>query len=234
MAPSWHAINLAIWTLALLLQLALVIAVVLRGIAGSYRAFTVLIVFYPLRTILLFVLLRRTVPAVGEGWSNGLSVLEIFLEAWLLVELASRLLKGMEKRTASRIGAAMGIAAFVGGMATLAVLPSAVLVDRTQVFFWWAMLAVGCSSILRGRLPDQVSNLSRICRGVAAFSLCQLMALAGRSRAFVEHSRHGYVAWSYVPAIAYMVVVAYWLLFLRKEAPLDRIVARMKDGPART
>lgn len=219
MAPSWHTINIAIRILALLLQAALVVSVFRRGIARSYPGFTALIVFYPIRAIVLFVLSGHAAADMAEGWSDVLSVIEILFEVWLMVELTFRLTGEMGRWTTRRIraGSMIVVMALTGAGATLIAAPSRVPLDRTQVFFWWAMLALGTATVLVPRLPNRSTNLVRVCGGFAAFSLCQLMALAGRAHAFAERSRYAYVGWSYVPATAYMVVMMYWLVFLEKE-----------------
>jgi hypothetical protein len=220
MAPSWHTINTAIWILALLLQAALVGILFHRGIARRYPGFAVLIVFYPLRAILLFVLSGHAAPDASEVGSDVLAAAEILFEAWLLVDLTFRLTRAMGRWTARRAlaGALIVISALAAVGATLMAAPGRLPIDRTQVFFWWAMLALLTAAILGPRLPPRSANLMRVCGGFAFFSLCQLLALAGRAHAFTERSRYGYVEWSYVPAAAYIAVVMYWLVFLGKEA----------------
>ncbi len=227
MAPSWHTINTAIWTLALLLQVALAFSVFRRNIVRSFPAFAVLTVFYPLRALLLFALPGHVAPEEYEQGLNILSIAEILLEAWILVDLTRIMLKrrsGQPARWAGLITATLVVAAI--SWSTWAAAPERVPVDRTQVFFWWATLALAAAAVFLRRSPpgtaDRSANLLPICAGFAAFSLCQLIALAGRIHAFADRSRQAWVAWSYLPPIAYMAVVVYWLLFLRKEAKVHR------------
>jgi hypothetical protein len=182
----------------------------------------VLIVFYPLRAILLFVLSGHAAADTSAGWSDLLSIAEILLELWLVVELAFRLTRERGARTRTWSGAAIIVAALAGAWVTLTAAPGRVPVDRTQVFFWWAMLALGVSAVFLPPPHKRSTNLVQLCGGFAIFSLCQLMALAGRAHAFAERSRQEYVGWSYVPAAAYIIVVMYWLVFLGKEPARER------------
>jgi len=182
----------------------------------------VLIVFYPLRATLLFLLSGHAAADTSAAWSDVLSVAEILLEGWLVVELAFRLTTESGARTRTWSGASIIIAALVGAGVTLTVAPSRVPVDRTQVFFWWAMLALGAAAVFLLPPQKRSTNLIQLCGGFAVFSLCQLMALAGRAHAFAERSRQEYVGWSYVPAVAYIFVVMCWLVFLRKEPLRER------------
>lgn len=221
MTMSWHTINRLIWALALLLQVALVVAIIQRRLARTCLSFAVLATFYPLRSVFLFLLQRAGFSEAYDGWANGFSALEICLEAWIVVELTARLLRPPKEgnRHPAWTIALCAVAALTGALATLAVLPRPMPVDRTQLFFWWAMLVLGLGAPLAARSSPQARNRLRIGRGFAVFSFFQLLALFGRTHAFAEHRRKGYVAWSYLPAIGYMAVVVYWLMYLRREEP---------------
>lgn len=216
MSNLWHTTNLVIWTIGLALQAALAVSVFLKRIPRSYPAFTVLILYYPARAILLFLLRSRMDAEAYGAWSDGLSVLALLLEAWVVLELILRVApKGRWTGRRSVVPAALAAAALSCSWATLALAPAGLIVDRAQVLAWWVFLALLAAVVVQ---PTQARNLIRICAGFAAFSFLQLVALAGRAHAFLVRGGHAYVAWSYVPAGAYMAVVAYWLLFLRGDA----------------
>ena len=72
----------------------------------------------------------------------------------------------------------------------LVLLPHRIPTDRLQLFAWFAMLAL-FGAILKGtRSP----NLTRISAGLAAFSLVQFSALAGRAVAFHNRNTAQYAA----------------------------------------
>ncbi|MGA8107939.1 MAG: hypothetical protein WB974_00805 [Acidobacteriaceae bacterium] len=218
MSPSWHALNSAIWTLALALQIGLAALVLRRGIPRTFPAFTALILFYPLRASLLFVLPGRIPSDALEATSTVLAVLGLLLQAWLVVELVAHLMRGRGNGRRALVPLALvplAAAAFalVATWLTLVAIPSRIEVDRTQILFWWIMLALAPPTMSR-RLT---SNLAPIAAGFAAFSLCQLVALAGRSHAWLARNRHAYVAWEYVPAVAWILVVACWMAWLKRE-----------------
>lgn len=216
MLPSWHAANVAIWLFALALQTALAVSVFAKRIARSHPAFTALILFYPVRAVLLFLLPDRPDPAAYGSWAEALSLLALLLEAWVALEIAFRLMrKGGWRGRRTLIPAAIAGVALVCAWVTLSVAPGRIVVDRAQVLAWWVFLALFAAVI--AQRPSS-RNLVRISAGLAAFSFCQLIALAGRAHAFLVRSGHAYVAWSYVPAGAYIFVVAFWLVFLRNAA----------------
>ena len=228
MSPSWHALNSAIWTLALALQIGLAALVLRRGILRTFPAFTALILFYPLRAALLFTLPGRIPSDALEATSTVLAVLGLLLQAWLVVELVAPLMRGRWRGRpliARPLLVPLAIAAFalVAAWLTLLAIPTRIEVDRTQILFWWIMLALAPAALAPAALaPPALArppNLSRICTGFAAFSLCQLVALAGRSHAWLARNRHAYVAWEYVPAVAYVLVVVAWIAFLKREEP---------------
>lgn len=219
MVPSWHAINFAIWLFAILLQAVLATLVVMRGLPARYPAFTTLIVFYPIRAALLFALTRFAGADAVEVWSAILSWIAVLLEAWLLIELAAALFRDASRTRYSPI--LVWIAATLAcTWITLDLVPGRVELDRTQVFFWWAMLGWAAAGIVWSR----ASNLLRIGIGFAAFSLAQLITLAGRAHAWRARNSHAYIGWSYVPVGVYIAVVAWWLLFLRREPPAPATV----------
>ncbi|HEX4039252.1 MAG TPA: hypothetical protein VHX37_14435 [Acidobacteriaceae bacterium] len=224
MVPSWHVVNTTIWILALVLQVALAAVVLWRGIPGNYPGFTALIVFYPLRAALPFALAGHTTSDAYEGWSAVLSLIGILLQAWLVVELAAHLMREMGGWNGRRflIPPAIGALALACTWLTLIALPGRIEVDRAQTFFWWIMVGLAPLAFSRPRSP----NLARICGGFAAFSLCQLLALAGRSHAWITRNSHAYVCWEYVPAGVYVAVVCYWMVFLkREERPIPQTAA---------
>lgn len=213
---SWHAANLALWIVALALEAALAVAVFARGIARAWPGFSALLVFYPLRASLLYLLSHRLDPAAFASSSAALSILALLLEAWVALELLLRLMRAGGAGAGRRIvvPAAIAAAAFTAASITLALIPARLVVDRAQVVSSWFFLALFAAACTR---VAPIGNLTRIAAGLAAFSSFQLIALAGRAHAFLERSARSYLAWSYLPAAAWIAVVGAWLFLLLRR-----------------
>ncbi len=218
--PSRMAANQIIWEVGLLLQCALVFAAFRRSIARRFPAFTVLIVFYPVRAGLLFALARRMDSDSYHSLYNALTLLEFPLQALVAAELAGRLLGDSAerawKRIWKRIPALLAFFTVVCGLTwiALSVIAERQLADRVQVFMSILMLAL---FVVIWR-SSRSSNLTCISAGFAAFAAMQLIALAGKAQAMMRHDADRYVGWSYVPALGYLAVVIFWLVSLQRES----------------
>lgn len=213
--PARDVLNTGIWAAALALQCVLACVVFARGLARRFPAFAALLVFYPLRSAVLFVLSRHLEAHIYDGISNSLAILEFLL----LLLVAAGLLRWRVQRaggwtlrralfTLLALGAAAGLTWTV-----LQALPPRMPADRTQIFAGFVLLALAGAMI---RSAWRV-NATRIAAGFAAFSLLQFVALAGRAHAAVLRDAGSYIAWSYLPAAGYLAVVVYWMAVLRRE-----------------
>lgn len=216
MHPSHSTINTAIWTLALVLQFALVFATFRKGIARKFPGFASLIIFYPVRAALLFALYGHIETGLYSSMYNTLWAAEILLQAFVAAELMLWLIRGIEWWPGHWSFFLLTILCASCGLTwiTLSTLPAGMRADRIQVFAWFVMLAL-FGAIMKG---SRTSNLTRISAGFAIFSLIQLLTLAGRTYAFINRNEGGYVAWSYVPAGGYLAVVMFWLIVLQDES----------------
>jgi hypothetical protein len=215
MHPYRLATNTTIWTLAFVLQCALVYAVFRRGVARRFPVFVSLLVFYPLRAALLYGLSGHVRSGHGDGLYVGLSSLDVALQLMVTAEIALHLVRGMGGLT--RLRALLwlllpGIAVLCTWLA-LALVHGRIFTDRLQLFAWFVLLGM-FGAVLKGA---RSANLIRISAGFAAFSLMQFSALAGRTVAFAHRNVGEYIAWSYVPAAGYLAVVVFWLICLREE-----------------
>ncbi len=212
--PSRETVNHTILAVGILLQLALVFAVFQRGLARRFPAFTALLIFYPLRACLLFALAGRIDADDYNPLYNALSLAEVPLQAAVMLELLLRLMRelgGWTQRRAAVVIVSVAAACVLTWLVRAHV-QTKDLADRMQVFGWFAMLALFAAAMKGARSW----NLRCIAGGFGVFSLAQLAALLARNHAMLGHQGGAYVAWSYVPAGGYLVVVAFWIVALRR------------------
>ncbi len=94
-----QTINTIVWTFSLALQALLVVAVFGRRIARRLPCFTILILFYPLRSALLFAVIGH-IPAGDYGaLYSTLSLVDILLQIGFAVEIGFRLIRQPGKLT---------------------------------------------------------------------------------------------------------------------------------------
>jgi hypothetical protein len=216
------AINQAVWGGGLILECMLAGVVFARRIAARFPAFAALMVFYPLRAVLLFACQERIAVDAYDSLFSVLSVMEFVLEILVAGEIGLRWARAAGSSTrrywalvaiaGSAVGLAWSVAAFASGKVT---------VDRMEISIWFLMLGLFAAVFTKTR----EANLIRIAAGFAVFSLFQLVTLAGRLHAWTGHGMREYLAWSYVPAAAYIAVVIFWLAALRREALQRRVAA---------
>lgn len=218
MHSSRVATNTTIWTLALVLQCALVYVVFRRGVARRFPGFAALLVFYPVRAALLFGLSGHIRSSVAGPLYEIFSFADVALQLMVAAELVVYLVRGVGGWTRFRAVICFLLlgAASVFTWIVLVLAPSRISTGRLQIFAWFAMLVL-FGAVLKGA---KSANLTRISAGFAAFSVMQLTALAGRTVAMLHRDAGGYVAWSYVPAFGYLAIVIFWILALKKEQDL--------------
>jgi hypothetical protein len=222
MHPSRVATNTTIWTLAFVLQCALVYVVFRRGVARRFPVFATLLVFYPVRAALLFGLSGHIRSSVAGPLYEVLSFADVALQLAVAVELALHLIGGMGGWTRFRALLCILLAGAASAFTWIALVlaPSRISTGGLQIFAWFAMLVLFGAVLKGAKSADGSANLTRISAGFAAFSVMQLAALAGRTIAILHRNAGGYVAWSYVPAFGYLAVVIFWIIALQKEEDL--------------
>ncbi len=215
MHPSRLATNTTIWTFGFVLQCVLAYVVFRRGIARRSPAFASMLVFHPFRAALLFGLPGHLRSGPAGSVYDVLSFIDDAVQLMVAVEIALHLVRDIGGSTRFRALLCLLLlgTASVFTWIALVLLPHRIPTDRLQLFAWFAMLAL-FGAILKGtRSP----NLTRISAGLAAFSLVQFSALAGRAVAFHNRNTAQYAAWSYVPAVGYLAILIFWLMALRRE-----------------
>jgi hypothetical protein len=214
--PSHATINDVVWGAGIALQLALVVALFTRRIARRLPCFTALIVFYLLRSALLFLLYGHVDDDAYQSLYDGLLLFELLAEAAFVAELLNQIMRSLGGWTLRRtlVPAVFLLISSVCTLVAAAVLPARapVPVDRTQLFFSflmillfaWAQSIAASSTIVR-----------KIAAGFALYGIVNVSANLGRSYAAIHKDVALYSTWSYALDGIYLVVVIFWLVTLR-------------------
>lgn len=208
------AMNQTLWGAGLILECILAWIVIARRIARRFPAFAALMVFYPLRAGSLFACKAHIDSGAYESLGSFLSLAEFVLQILVAGEIGFRWARALGGRVRQYgLLAAIACGAMALAWWAAAFTSGKVAVDRVEIFIWFLMAGL-FAVVIRGA---QRANLIRISAGFAAFSIFQLVALGGRLHAWAERDTAEYLVWSYVPAVGYIAVVAFWLTALRPE-----------------
>lgn len=210
-------INLCLWATGLVLQAGLVAALLLRRLARRFPIFTILIVFYTLRSAILFAsfgYVSRTTYAVLY---DAFSWADLCMQILLAMEIASCVLRQTGMRTRRYVVRAAVLLVMGTAMAAsaAAALPAQgrVPVDRGAAFTSVLMLLLLLWMILAG-----ISGAPRrIAEGFAVYGVSGVLAGMARSYSALHRNTGAYAAASYAQAGIYMAVVVFWLFALRAQ-----------------
>lgn len=212
-------INNSLWTLSLILQIALVVAIFARHIARRVPCFTALLIFYPLRAALLFILFGHLTPANYATFYATLSYVDLVLQAIVVIEIALHLLREPGSITLLRTTLLFPLLALAAGATALvlAQLPTnaPIPADRVQTFLSFVMLALFVWTIAASRS----TILRPITLGLALYASASLFAQTGRITAALHRDADAYARWSYISAATYLIVVCLWFLTLKPPPP---------------
>ena len=213
------AINNSLWTLSLILQIALVIAIFARHIARRVPCFTTLLIFYPLRAALLFILFDHLTPANYASLYATLSYIDLALQTIVAIEIALHLIRELGGTLLLRTTILFLILALASGatLLVLAKLPAHTPIppDRVQTFLSFLMLALFLWTIVASRS----TILRPITLGLALYASASLFAQTGRITAALHRDAEAYARWSYTSAATYLIVVCIWVLTLTRPPP---------------
>jgi hypothetical protein len=213
--PSRAMVNHVLWGVGLALQGFLICAVFRRGVARRFPGFAALITLYPVRAALLLIQSGRIEADDYDTMVRVLGMLELALQAWVVVEIVLRLVRAAGGWTVRRGMAMLALVAIALGltMLTFHLLPAQQPADRMQIMSGFLMIGLFAAAVKAAASR----NLIVIPAGFAAFAVFQLASLAGCGYATAHPSPAVYLAWSYVPACGYLAVVVFWLVALRRE-----------------
>jgi hypothetical protein len=210
-----------LWALGIVLHLSLLATLLLRGIARRLPAFTGLIGFYLMRSLLLFVLPGHVAAPVFASIYNGLSWLDLVLQTFVAWELFKALRSGASERAGtSRLrraavfaGCAL-LSASVSWSLSLAVPanPRAPM-DRGVLFAGMLMLAVAAvSARQRG-----MTVARQLIAGFGLLGLTSILCQVERTLAAYHRDAVAFQGWSYPVPFVYLAVVGLWLLSLNLQ-----------------
>lgn len=200
--------NLVLWSAGLGLQIILLLVLVLRGFAGRLWSFTLLLLFYAARSLLLFLLfghISRGSYAVlyeAAGWTD------IVLRILLFAEIAIPLVRGEAGRPS---GAAKRAVLLVLGILTVAAaawtLPSRgpVSVDRGSAFASAVLILLALFWVRLGGFARRVVG------GLAVYGAVAIAADLVRSQAAVERNKAAWAGAAYAESGVWLLILLFWL-----------------------
>jgi uncharacterized membrane protein YhaH (DUF805 family) len=168
------------------------------------------------RSVLLYLIFGFISASAYGGLYSSLLLLDILVQACTVFETTFALMRELDGRTSrpAFIPLASLCAAAIGTAFIMGILPhSRIPIDRGQLFFdflliflcGWAIFIPTSSQLVRG-----------ITQGLAFYALISLVATIGRALASAHNHSGRYATWSYTLAGAYLVVIIFWLLTLKR------------------
>lgn len=228
-------VTLAMWSGAILglgfvLQVTLLVLLARRRLAAEVWVFTGLLLFYAVRSVALYGLMRPLPRETYGELYSGLSLADFVLQ----LSLAAELLASAVRSTRNRLlgGAAMlaTAAGITKGLAALLPARSPVPADRGTIFtgVLFALL-FGVAARVRLRTWPRA-----VVTGLAVVGVAGTIAECGKSVAAYHRDGHAYVAWSYGGGAVYVLVLLYWIfnaLRQRREAtPMRAAIVQLARG----
>jgi hypothetical protein len=207
-----------VWACSLVLQSALFISLFSRRISNRFPFFTNLIGFYLVRSALLYLIFGFISVSAYGGLYRNLLLLDILVQACAVFEITSALIRELDGRTSRRafIPLAFLCAAAIGTASIVGILPhSRIPIDRGQLFFAFLLIFLCGWAFF---IPTSSQLVRDITQGLAFYSLISLVATIGRALASAHNHSGRYATWSYTLAGAYLVVIIFWLLTLKRPS----------------
>lgn len=209
------SINTLIWIVSVALELWLIVALFSRGVARRHPVFTALIGFYLVRSVLLYVVFNHIALNTYHTLYDDLQIVDLSLQAAVAIEIAIHLIRNQTGRWRQSIApvALLALAILCTALATT-LLPAhaPIPADRAQLFFSFLMILLFAWS---QTIPATLTR--NIAAGFALYGIADLSASFGRTYAALHANAPAYALWSYAVAGIYIVVVAYWLVTLRRQ-----------------
>lgn len=223
------SLNNILWSLGLTLHLLLLITLVVRGMARRLPAFTGLMSFYLLRSLMLYALSGHLHgPAYAVGY-NALSLMDLLLQILVAWELlgAVQAFRGMAlvRRLALFSAAIVLSGALAWGISLAIHADSRTPVDRGVLFCSALMLAVATAAAGRGLHGPA----RRVLQGFCMLSLSGIVSQVERTLAAMHRNAPAFHRWSYAEAAVYLLVLLFWLLSLQAGAVRLRSGSRAKE-----
>jgi hypothetical protein len=226
------AINLCLWAAGLALQLVLAGLLFVRGVARRFPFFTLLVIFYILRSVALFSLFGWMARSAYSQLYDLLSFADLCLQVLLAGEISYAILKTTGgwtwRRMAKLIPLAVLALTLAGGSAALLPTPGRVPVDRGTAFTAVLMLVVLAWAVF----TRMQGAPRRIVEGFALYGVAGIVIGLERSYAALYRNAAAFAAGSYAQAGVYLAVVVFWLFTLRKRETRTAQSKRAQLRPA--
>jgi hypothetical protein len=216
------AINLSLWVTGVALQIILVAMLFARRTARRFPVFSLLIIFYVVRSILLFALFGHFAPDIYGRLYEFFSWTDLFLQLLLAGEITLSILRlrsGWTLRRTARVAASVVLSLAIAG-AVAALLPAhgRIPIDRGSAFAAILMFIL----FVAASFTRFEGTPRRIAGGFALYGATGILASELRNFAALHHNTGVIVASSYTQAGIYIAILLYWLFALEADAAPGR------------
>ena len=215
------AINNSIWTASLLLQGSLIALLFVRRVAWRIPSFTLLLIFYVLRSVALYFFSSHLAPSAYVATYSVLAIADLFLQLAVAIELELRLFPlpsgGLPSQSLRRLALLLTLAVLAFG-ATLLLshsIPATAPIpaDRLQMFDAMFFVVIGVFAIAR----TSSCFLLRVINGLAIYGVFAVASSIGRTLASVHRDARSYNIWSYIVSIVWLLAIAFWIFVLKPD-----------------
>jgi hypothetical protein len=216
------AINNSIWTASLLLQGSLIALLFVRRVAWRIPSFTLLLIFYVMRSVALYFFSSHLAPPAYVATYNVLAIADLFLQLAVAIELELRLFPlpsgdGLPSQTLRRFGLLLTLPVLAFGATLLlsSSIPANAPIpgDRLQMFDAMFLVVVGVFAIAR----TSSRFLRRVITGLAVYGVVAVACSIGRTLAAVHRDSTSYLFWSYTVSIVWLLAVGFWVFALKPD-----------------
>jgi hypothetical protein len=222
-----------LWIAGLVLQSLLLLVLFRRRVVRLFPVFSCLIAFYVARSALFYVLAKPPAASHRELF-NFLSLVDLFLQIVLVIEIAVRSFASQataKDRPWSRLALQLAIeAVMAAAIAMLVPEPTRVRVDRGVLFVTLLMmLRLVWMARHRFRGIPLLISAGFALYGVMVTATAIVQNMAAESRDMVE-----FTAASYINAVVYLGIVLFWIVgVLRAPLPGSAVPAPRSLGKQR-
>jgi hypothetical protein len=217
-AQATHtAFSTLMWSISLLLECTLFVALFSRRIAPFVPFFTNFVGFYLVRSTLLFLILNPISPNSYSWLYRFLLLFDALVQFGVAAEITRHLILNHGGWISRNITVPIVFlcAAALGTYLTTALTPHRdVQIEASVMFFSFYMLFLYGWMIA---LQESSVTIRNIGQGFAIYGVINIIASVGRTMAAFAGHPSRYLAWTYVLAGTYVVVVIFWLGTLKLQ-----------------
>jgi len=216
--------NTALWTVGLVLQFLVLVALLRSGLARRLPFFTALIAFYLARSAFLYVGSSLIEDDAYKVCTQVLSLIDLAFQvvvAWELLNGGRRMgnapIEGASRGRLAILFAVMIVvsAAVAWGLSEVSPINRFKQFDRGVILTSTLWILVAASVIFRKR-ELHATAANRLLAGYFFLGAAGISGQIGRAVSASARNGHAYIAWSYVTALVYLAVSAFWLIALTR------------------